>query len=667
MIANLDNTGRLTLDKSIKLKPYEPREHIPITLMSDNEIIHYAGGHLIIDTELYANFFLILMKNVATGNLIKFTLDNLNTRMLSWIMHSYTTIGFNYWKYDLPVIWAAYKYQDIAKIKEVSDAVIFQNMWPSGLQKEFDFKIWPTQFIDLIEICPGQHSLKLYMGRLHSQRIQDLPFKPGSTLTDEQKEVVTDYCHNDIVGTQELYLFNEDRIQLREELGRDYGIELRSKSDAQMAEAMVAKEIYKKTGNWPKKADLNKEYTFKYQPPDYIKFDTSQLQKLFADVCNTEFKVRYGELYKPELFKNYYVALNNFRCKFGIGGLHSCEETVAYKANDDYLIIDRDVSSYYPRIITSLKLYPDHIGPVFLEVFEKMMDDRLYAKQHKLFAKDKGLKIATNGISGKFQSEYSIVFSPKCYIQMTLTGQLSILMLAEMLYSQGIQVISANTDGLVIFCQKNDYDRLLYWVDYWEKLTTFKTEETQYKAYYARDCNAYFALKLDNSIKMKGPYSEVGSQTGTKLDNNPITLICSDAICKLISDNIPIEKTIRECRDITRFLIVRNVKGGAHKNGTYLGRVVRWIYGKNEHGTIDYMSSGNKVADSDGAIAIMDLPNEFPSNIDYEKYIERTLGMLFDIGYYQRAKQLTFFNASIAINMTAVIKATTIPKPMLGS
>lgn len=643
MTPQLDDTGRLTINKNVKLKPYVQREPIPFELASDREIIECAGGKLIVDTELYSNFFLILMKNIATGNLIKFTLDNFNARMLSWILHSYTTIGFNYWKYDLPVIWTAYKYQNIERIKEVSDAIIFQNMWPSNLQKEFDFKIHPTQFIDLIEICPGQHSLKLYMGRLHSQRIQELPFAVGSTLTDDQKEIVTDYCHNDIVGTQELYLFNKDRIQLREALGQDYGVELRSKSDAQMAESMVAKEIYKKTGNWPKKADLSDIYNFKYEPPEYLRYVTPQLQKLLTDVCDTEFKVTYGQLNRPEIFEKYYVELGDFRCKFGIGGLHSCEETVAYKSNDEYLLVDRDVSSYYPRIITSLKLYPNHLGPVFLEVYEKMMEDRLYAKLHKLFAKDKGLKIATNGISGKFQSEYSIVFSPKCYLQMTLTGQLSVLMLAEMFHSQGIKIISANTDGIVVYCRKSDYDKLLYWVNYWECMTTFKTEETQYSAYYARDVNAYFALKLDGEIKVKGPYSEVGSQTGTKLDNNPITLICSDAIKGLLSKGTPIEQTIRQCQDITRFVTVQNVKGGAHKNGIYLGKVVRWIYGKNEYDTINYVSSGNCVPESKGAIPVMDLPDKFPENIDYDKYICRTIDMLYDIAYYARSKQLTFF------------------------
>lgn len=249
-----------------------------------------------------------------------------------------------------------------------------------------------------------------------------------------------------------------------------------------------------------------------------------------------------------------------------------------------------------------------------------------------------------NGASGKFNNVHSNIYSPKCYFQMTLTGQLAMLMLAEMIVCNGMKVISANTDGIVIYCKKTEYDKLEYWIKYWSDRTKFNTEETQYKAYYARDVNAYFALKLDGSVKVKGPYSEVGSQSGTQLDNNPITLICSDAIKSLLSNGVPVEKTIRECRDITRFITLRNVKSpGAHKNGYYLGKVVRFYYAKNIVGTINTVGTNNKVPMTEGAKPCMDLPDEFPSDIDYEKYIQITTEMLYDINYLKRPKQITFF------------------------
>lgn len=213
-----------------------------------------------------------------------------------------------------------------------------------------------------------------------------------------------------------------------------------------------------------------------------------------------------------------------------------------------------------------------------------------------------------------------------------------------MLTENNLQVISANTDGIVIYHDRSDQEKLDSIIKLWEKQTGFDTEETEYKSYHARDVNAYFAVKLDGSVKKKGPYSEVGSQSGTKLDTNPIVLICSDAVEALLSKNIPIEETILNCKDFTRFVTVRQAKApGAHKNREYLGKVLRWAYMKGENGDIRTVATNSKVADSDGARPYMDLPIDFPLDINYDWYILHTKEILYDIGYYQRPKQIEFF------------------------
>ena len=55
------------------------------------------------------------------------------------------------------------------------------------------------------------------------------------------------------------------------------------------------------------------------------------------------------------------------------------------------------------------------------------------------------------------------------------------------------------------------------------------------------------------------------------------------------------------------------------------------------------MASGNKVATSEGAIPLMDLPKELPNDLDYERYINIANEMLYDIGYYRRPEQIMFF------------------------
>jgi len=53
--------------------------------------------------------------------------------------------------------------------------------------------------------------------------------------------------------------------------------------------------------------------------------------------------------------------------------------------------------------------------------------------------------------------------------------------------------------------------------------------------------------------------------------------------------------------------------------------------------------NGNKVPDTEGAISCMDLPDDFPTNINYEWYAQRANEMLEDVGYYQKSKQVVFF------------------------
>lgn len=218
------------------------------------------------------------------------------------------------------------------------------------------------------------------------------------------------------------------------------------------------------------------------------------------------------------------------------------------------------------------------------------------------------------------------------------------LMLAEMFECNGIEVISANTDGITVYYDEHQEAEVNKWIKYWEQVTNFQLEDVDYLKYYARDVNAYFAVKTDGKVKIKGPYSEVGSQSGTKLDTNPTVLICSDAVEALLSKGTPVEETIKNCKDFTRFVNVRNAKSpGAHKNGEYLGKVLRWYYAKGELGAIHTVAHNSKVADSDGAKPCMDLPKEFPDDIDYDWYVRKCKTILEEIGYNPKPKQISFF------------------------
>jgi hypothetical protein len=503
----------------------------------------------------------------------------------------------------------------------------------------------------LIEVCPLKGSLKLYGARLHAPRIQDLPFVHDKILSQSEIDVVRDYCINDLNTTKLLYNNLSEQIQLREQLSIQYRQDLMSKSDAQIAEAIISSEIKQISGKWPKKPELGKIMLqeLKYHVPAYLQFQTPKLKKVLQIVAAAKFSTDdIGRLVLPAELKGLKIQIGNGVYRLGLGGLHSSEKNVSYKSNEEYELLDRDVASYYPTVILNQGLYPEHLGQDFLTVYQTLVDRRLAAKKAKQWSISECLKIAINGTFGKTGSPYSVLYAPNITIQITLTGQLALLMLIENLELLKIQVVSANTDGILIWCAKKQQSEYLNIIQQWEEQTGFITEETKYEAIYSRDVNAYLAVKDKKSFKGKNDYydpwrGKTGKDQYWKFQKNPTTQICIEAIENLIGQNIPLEQTIKECKDITKFVVVKNVTGGAHKNGYYLGKTVRWYYGQNEHGTINYIKNDNLVAESQGSIPCMDLPKEFPQNINYKWYIKRTIEMLEEIDYIQRPKQVSFF------------------------
>lgn len=609
------------------------------------ELLHNKGKHkFIFDIEVYPNYFCCSFKSVATGKYIWFEhapdFDYyLDVDKFKWMIETFTMVGFNSIGYDLPIASLAIDGCSTEDLQLATEMIILQNERPSDVLKQFGVKLLKCDHIDLIEVAPLSGSLKTYSGRLHSRRMQDLPFKPGTVLTRDQAAIVLYYNVNDLNNTGDLLKSLDEQMSLRIALGKEYALDLRSKSDAQIAEAVIGKEVGVLNGTRPTRPTILPGTRCKYRIPDFIKYQTPLMNDLLNVIRNVDFIVKEtGGIALPDVLANMEIKIANGVYRMGIGGLHSSETTVCHLASPTTILSDRDVASYYPQIILNQNLFPYHLGPNFLRVYKGIVDKRLAAKKRKDKVVADSLKITVNGSFGKLGSMWSILYSPDLLIQVTITGQLALLMLIETLELAGIPVTSANTDGVTIECptdRKGDMDAIVKW---WEKATNFETEEALYKAVYSRDVNNYIAMYAepkknpDGSFtyaKLKGVFSYAG------LQKNPTNEICIDAIVNLLALNIPIEKTINECKDIKKFVCVRNVKGGAVKDGNYLGKVIRWYYAVGETGEIVYAMSGNKVPRSEGAKPLMDLPNQLPADINYTWYIEETKKMLSEIGYAQ--------------------------------
>ncbi len=72
-------------------------------------------------------------------------------------------------------------------------------------------------------------------------------------------------------------------------------------------------------------------------------------------------------------------------------------------------------------------------------------------------------------------------------MQITINGQLLILMLAEKLSALGCQIIQANTDGITILYKKDLYDNIDSICKDWQTLTKLELEYAKYRKMVIRD------------------------------------------------------------------------------------------------------------------------------------------------------------------------------------
>lgn len=667
---------------------------------------------LALDTEVFHGFFYIGLKRLSDGYRVGFELSarkpDLDLAKIWKILKNNRLITYNGMAYDLPMVIYALSLlkkglpqpQVNDLLKKASDRIIKGNVKYWDVEELLGIQIpRDIDHIDLKEPQPnGQQakpgetggaiftSLKTLNGRLHGERLQDLPYDPDIVPTHEQMDIIADYClTSDLDATENLFNALREPLELRVALGKEYGMDFRSKSDSQIGEAIVKRRVEELTGVRPQKVATPPGTTFKYPIPSFMKFDTPELQSVLERLRDTEFVVNEkGKVDLPTWLADTKITIGSSTYSIGIGGLHSTEANRAVHANDDYTLVDADVASMYPVIILMLGLFPKALGKHFLAIYRGIKEGRIDAKNRakeikgilkkfagsdrekvmletELFAcnvKDKGLKIALNGVFGKLGSRYSILYAPHLLLSTTLTGQLTLLMLIERAVRRGIDVVSGNTDGVLFYCPRewfagvNEKARLLPCflseiTDQWERDTGFDLEFVEYKAIYNSSVNVYFAIKADGGHKRKGALGNPWSKHPDDFDprgqlmKNPQVTICSDAALALIKEGTPIEETIYGCTDIRQFVTVIKSDGGATWRGSYLGKVVRYYWSTDGEPIFKFKphaKTGNyaQVPKTEGAAPCMTLPTELPDDIDYERYIRETKEILMDIGYYER-------------------------------
>lgn len=650
---------------------------------------------IVLDSEILPSHYLFCARRLSDGKLrVLWGHNPQDMEVLGALLHSrdFTWVGFNSAKFDIPIALAAAGGATLHELKAMANDIVENNkpLWMTLRDYGLELPDGLDQ-IDLIEVAPGVIvSLKLYGGRMASPSLIDMPFHHEEWLTDEQAQnVLLPYCINDIDETTRLYRKLEGQIALRQKMSERYNIDLRSKSDAQMAETIIAKELGLLRAGRP---DMPK--SVRYVAPDFVQPQGYILQDILARVRKHIFDVAQsnGAVQLPEFLEKEPVLIGDGVFQMGIGGLHSKhDKCIEYVASEDFVIRDADVGAYYPNILLNAEYVPRGLGARFVEVYRSFVTERLAAKARaKKLGKlpslsaaeeaelaeckvlDAGGKIMINGTFGKLGSCFSKIYSPDLMLGITLTGQFYLLALIEHLTAIGVKVLSANTDGVTFGGTPVKVEEATKFIEMYGWLSNFEFEFVDYRRIAFKDCNNYIAVKTNGEIKAKGLYAPSG------LMKNPTNEVCSLAAQAYLATGRPVKDFILEhfrIENFADFLQVRTVKGGAvqyaqhalvddwiqvregewvrpgwaagratHKRKSrpapvmtgsdpvFLGRVVRWYYSTRPGLSINYASNGNLVPKSEGGMPCMALPDKLPGDVDVQRYIDETIAHLHSMG-----------------------------------
>lgn len=203
------------------------------------------------------------------------------------------------------------------------------------------------------------------------------------------------------------------------------------------------------------------------------------------------------------------VLVNGYRIDFGVGGVHASLSERIVKETKSYMVRDADVSSMYPNIAISNRIYPEHLGEKFCDIYQDMYEQRKsYAKNT---AENAMLKLALNGTYGKSNDKFSVFYDPKFTMSITINGQLSLLMLADrLLQIEGLKLVQLNTDGLTVAMLRSTEDQYKDICTQWQSDVKLELEFVDYSKMIIRDVNNYIAVYTNGKTKRKGAYQYEG-------------------------------------------------------------------------------------------------------------------------------------------------------------
>ena len=447
---------------------------------------------------------------------------------------------------------------------------------------------------------------------LSAKYLNQLIDKWDRYILDEWIDDTMHYNENDVFIVCEMIRLYINEIRLRYNLSRAYDIDCLSSSRSNIADTLFIK-FYSEFSNlqpyqWRGKKTERTALAFKRVILPFINFKTKPLQELLAEM-NQIILYSIGKKALKEVSNKYphfkylktntesgwfEVTINKLVYTIATGGLHTqdiprelrskmisnnshlstgeesrtvpIDSSWSNLTDDSYIYVHWDIASFYPSIMSVYKVAPKHLNEgVFVKLITWLKDTRVAAKHSKEEFIDgipkkllaEALKIVINSIYGKLGFEMGDICDRLAVLKVTINGQLMIMMLCEELELNGIEVVSANTDGIVVKLYKTQKDKFNEIADNWKKLTGLDADSEEFICYINRDINNYIVQETNGKITYKGAlHPKMYANDLSKGYDMPVV---AQAVSNFFLYDKPILETLYECRNILDFCKTQNV------------------------------------------------------------------------------------------------------------
>lgn len=518
------------------------------------------------DTEEFPNVFTIAFEHAEAPIRLMFEISdwrNDSKEIIAFIQHLKDTnarmVGFNNVGWDYPILHTLIRmgYSDAFTLYQKAMAII---------NSQDDSDRWmhmvnpSDRFVEQVDLFKIHHfdnkaratSLKVLEFNMRSDNIEDLPFKVGTELTQEQAVKLKQYNAHDVAQTKLFLGHTADMIKFREELCRLYpGKDWINYNDTKIGKEFFAMKLeeagvtlydFGPKGRTPRQTP-RPQLALKDAVLPWITFEQPEFTRVLGwlkDQVITETK---------GVFDDVVARVDGFDFVFGLGGIHGSVESEVIESDADHVIVDLDVSSYYPNLAISNRFYPAHLGESFCDIYKHLYEQRkTYAKNS---AENAMLKLALNGVYGDSNNPFSVFYDPLFTMSITLNGQLLLCVLAEgMMHIDGLKIIQVNTDGMTVRVPRANKWLVDTARAAWESRTGLQLEEAIYSHMFIRDVNNYIARYEDGKVKRKGAYEH---KMGWH--QNAGGLVVPKVAEKVLIDGAPIRETVEQWPHIMDFML----------------------------------------------------------------------------------------------------------------